>query len=287
MTRILAALAFLLLIAVPAAAQVTPARLPPVDSGLVALRLTDGSEIIGQVVARDDSTMTVAGAGGVRTVVPVRALRSWRAARGRIVGGRFRNSDPNTSRLFFAPTGRTLPRGSGYFADYYLFFPMVGVGIADRFMLAGGMSIVPGASSQLLYIAPKIGVVRSPNLNVALGGLYVTVPGEAGYAGAAYGVATFGSEDNAVTVVAGYPFANGNRPREPGFMVGAETRILREGKLMVEAWKLPGISEVPVIVGFRFFGRRLSTDFGLLRVLGAGGDGGFPFVPWVDFAVHF
>ena len=33
--------------------------------------------------------------------------------------------NPNTTRLFFAPTARTLEKGDGYFADYYLFFPLL------------------------------------------------------------------------------------------------------------------------------------------------------------------
>ena len=82
------------------------------------------------------------------------------------------------------------------------------------------------------------------------------------------------------------PATVGDRTREPGFMLGGETRIGGGSKLMAEAWKLPGISEVPVVFGFRFFGRRLSTDFGFLYVLGTSSSG-FPLIPWLDFAIHF
>jgi hypothetical protein len=192
--------------------------------------------------------------------------------------------DPNTSRLFFAPTGRTVRAGAAYLGDIYLIFPIIGVGITDRVTMAAGMSIIPGADRQLLYIAPKLGLVRSPTLNVAVGAIYVTVPGVSGYAAGGYAAATLGTEDRAVTLVAGYPVANGDRTREPVVMAGGELRIAHQTKLMVEGWKLPGASEVPVIFGFRFVGRKLSFDFGMMRVLGVEMQG-FPFVPWVGFSI--
>ena len=36
-------------------------------------------------------------------------------------------TDPNYTRLFFAPTARALKKGSGYFADYELIFPGIAV----------------------------------------------------------------------------------------------------------------------------------------------------------------
>src|SRR5712675_1412718 len=48
--------------------------------------------------------------------------------------------DPNTSRLFFAPTGRTLPAGTAELGDVWLFFPSIGVGMTDRVSVAAGVS---------------------------------------------------------------------------------------------------------------------------------------------------
>ncbi|MBI1723843.1 MAG: hypothetical protein HYR48_08045 [Gemmatimonadetes bacterium] len=271
----------------PATAQRAPIPAPPVDSAaLVTLRLTDGTELTGRVVARDDTSLVVVTIAGLRVVTPRRVIAGWRAQRGRIAAGRFVEADPNTSRLFFAPTGRTLAAGSGYFADYFLFFPFVAVGLTNRVTLAGGMSILPGADNQLVYIAPKIGLVQSPRLNVAAGGIYATVPGETGSIGAVYGVGTFGSEDNAVTVVAGYPFADGETTDGPSAVLGGEARISGRSKFLVEAWLLPGAEVVPATFGLRFFGSRLTVDFGLMSFIGADTEG-FPFFPWVDFVVSF
>jgi hypothetical protein len=199
----------------------------------------------------------------------------------------FQPADPNTSRLFFGPTARTLEQGSGYFADYYLFFPVVGYGVHDRVMLSGGMSIIPGLSNQLVYVAAKVGIVRSPTLAVAVGGFWATVPGESGASlGSGYGVATLGTEDHAVTFMGGYPFTAHDIAPEPMFMLGGETRIGSRTKLLAEFWKFPETSEVPVIFGVRWFGDRIAVDFGFVYPLGSDTNG-FPFVPWVDFAVNW
>jgi hypothetical protein len=272
----------------PAVAQRSPVVLPATDSAaIVALRLSDGSELTGRVLERDDTSLTVVTIAGLRVVAPRRAIVGWRPVRGRIVSGALREADPNTSRLFFAPTGRTLRSGSGYFADYFLFFPFLAVGLTDFITVAGGMSLFPGARTQLLYFAPKVAVYQGPQAAFSIGGIYATIPEEAeGGVGAGYAVATLGSEDNAVTVLAGWPFADGETADEPGFMFGAEGRVSNRSKLLLELWKLPGSDVLPAIFGVRFFGSRLTVDFGLIYAIGADAPG-FPFFPWVDFVVSW
>jgi hypothetical protein len=279
------------LIAAPSLAQRQPVVLPPDDtSRVITLRLTDGSELTGRVVARDDTSLTLVTIAGLRVNAPRRTIAGWRVERGRVSGGRLVRNDPNVSRLFFAPTGRTLARGSGYFADYYLFFPFVAAGLTDFVTVAAGASILPGISlkDQLVYVAPKIGLIQRENVALAVGALYVSVPGEGGdYAGGGYAVATFGDEDQALTVLGGYPVANGQSTREPTFMLGAEQRVSSRAKLLMEIWKLSEVEQVvPSIFGIRFFGSRLSVDFGLLYLIGAETEG-FPFFPWVDFVVSW
>lgn len=261
---------------------------PPVDSGaVVALRLTDGSELTGRVVAADDSSLTIVTLAAARVQLPRRSIVSWRPVSGHVTARGFQPADPNTTRLFFGPTARTLAQGDGYFADYYLFFPVVGYGVHDRVMLSAGMSIIPGLSTQLVYVTAKIGVVRSQNVALAVGGFYATVPNEANAAlGTAYGVATFGSEDHAVTFMGGYPFTTQDVSQEPLFMLGGETRIGRRTKFLGELWKFPEASDVPAIFGLRWFGDRLAVDFGFAYLIG-GSTEGWPLVPWVDFAVNW
>jgi hypothetical protein len=267
-----------------AAGQQPPA--PPVDTvTVIAVRLSDGTEVTGRVVAADDSSITLLTFAGTRVTAPRRSIVSWRARKGKVTASGFQEADPNTSRLFFGPTARTLPQGRGYFADYYLFFPVAGGGVTNDFMVSGGFSIVPGSSEQIAYGAAKLRVVHQSDLSVAIGGLFGGVPGE-GSAGFAYAVTTIGSEDNALTVMGGVPFSTDEVVDEPVFMVGGEARTGGASKFMAEAWKLPGAEEVPLLFGMRWFGHKVGVGFGLIYVL-SGDVEGWPFIPWVDFSVNW
>ncbi|HET9384457.1 MAG TPA: hypothetical protein VFO67_04860 [Gemmatimonadales bacterium] len=267
----------------PAVAQQPTA--PPVDTiAIVALHLTDGSDVTGRVVAADDTSLTLLTFAGARITVPRRSIVSWRPETGRVTAKGVRRSDASSSRLFFAPTARTLPGGSGYFTDYYIVFPTVGYGVSDRVMVSGGVSIIPG-SDQLVYGAAKVGVVQTPGAAVAFGAFWATVPNESDASlGMGYAVTTLGSEDHAITLLAGLPFTTHDLAPQPLFVAGGETRIGSGSKLMVEAWKLPEEDAVPVLFGVRAFGKQLSAGFGLVYVFPNSIEG-WPFIPWGDFSI--
>jgi hypothetical protein len=284
------ALLLSLLLALPAAAVAQ--ALPGVDTvTVVELRLSDGSAIAGRVVAASDTAFTLVTPAGLRVLVPRRSLASWRAVRGVVVGGRLRRADPNVNRIFFAPTARTLKRGDGYFGDYYLLIPSVGYGVTDRITVAAGMSIIPGISlaDQMYFVAPKVSLVQSPTFGLAAGVMYagVGLKTGGGSGGIAYGVTTLGGEDGALTVGLGGPFSGGHggSPR-PWAMFGGALRRRDRTKLLAEVWKFPGSDEMPGVFGIRFIGDRMGVDFGLMHVFGAD-MGSWPFVPWLDFVVHW
>ena len=105
--------------------------------------------------------------------------------------------------------------------------------------------------------------------------------------GMGYAVTTLGSDDHAVTLMAGYPFTTQAVAPEPLFVVGGETRVSDRAKLMAELWKVPDESNVPALFGVRWFGDRLAVGFGFVYVLGSDSIEGWPLVPWVDFAVNW
>lgn len=106
-----------------------------------------------------------------------------------MVRGELWRTDPNHTRLLFAPTARALKAGQGYFSVYEIFFPFVAVGVTDFFTLSGGFSLFPGVESQLLYIAPKITPVHLEKFDLAAGVLYIKIPEEDEGAGILYSVA--------------------------------------------------------------------------------------------------
>jgi hypothetical protein len=71
-------------------------------------------------------------------------------------------SDPNTSRLFFAPTGRALKRGEAYVSVFEGLLPSIQIGVTDLFSIGGGTPIIPfEGASRPFWITPKLQVLNT------------------------------------------------------------------------------------------------------------------------------
>jgi len=203
--------------------------------------------------------------------------------------GHYWFSNPNATRLYFAPTARMLKQGEGYFADYYLFFPGVTYGMTDNITVGGGMSIFPGVDpdEQLLYFTPKVGLKTSEKFDFAVGALLTRVPFDdvASTAGILYGVGTYGTSNGSITAGFGYGFIDNDVAEKPMLMVGGEKRLTRHTAFVTENWVFPGLDQPLISYGFRFFGERLSVDLAFVNLLGK--DAIFPGMPYVDFVFNF
>jgi hypothetical protein len=201
--------------------------------------------------------------------------------------------NPNTTRLYFAPTAQMLKRGEGYFADYYLFFPAFAYGITNNFTIGGGMSLIPGASmdEQMFYFTPKIGLKAAKNFNIAAGALVVKMPNfdnendESPLVGILYGVGTVGNPDASFTLGLGYGFVDDEFANKPMVVIGGEKRISRRTAFVSENWIMPGIDNPLISYGLRFFGEKMSVDLALINILGD--EFIFPGVPYIDFVINF
>ncbi len=254
------------------------------------IRLRDGSLLVGRIVADQGATLTVQTQAGLTLTLQREQVVSITQRSGRVVDGQVWPQDPHATRLFFAPTARAIPRGEGYFGVYELFFPFVSYGLTDRFTISAGTPIVPEYIGQIFYFAPKYEFMRAPGANAAVGLLAVVAPDEAldGSAGLIYGVGTFGSPDGSVTVGATVPFVastdDSDLGNDPVFMIGAEARTGMRTKLISENYFVPGEGAL-VSGGMRFFGERLSADFGVGLAVGGSGTGCC--LPLVNFVYSF
>lgn len=267
----------LALVAVTAALAHGPtaasAQLPAqfvVSDTVQEIHLADGSTIFARVAAVDGDTLTLETQSGVRLQVTRAQIRSMQPLRGRIQEGQVWTEDPHGTRLFFAPTGRSLARGEGYFGVYELFFPFLTYGVTNDLILTGGTPIIPGAMGELAYFGPKLRVVDAERTQISAGvfaGLF-----DGGTAGIAYGVGTFGSRDNALTIGAGWAFWAGEgesgASRNPLIVLGGETRVSRRTKLITENYFVIGEGAGVISGGIRFWGERLSADAGLAALVG-------------------
>ena len=265
------------------------------DSTIIQiLNTTDGSTLIGRIVEIGENEIQFETTIGKLTIPIAKIENIKEAPATSIKDGKYWFPNSNSTRLFFAPTGRMLKKGEGYFSDYYLFFPGIAYGVSDNVTIGGGISLIPGVGfeNQIFYLTPKIGIKATENANFAAGALIMRVSDiffnddqDNPIIGILYGVGTFGTTDKSFTIGIGYGFADGDLAEKPMIMVGGETRVSRRVALVTENWILPGVDNPLISYGVRFFGEKLSVDLALLNTLGE--DSLFPGVPYLDFVFNF
>jgi hypothetical protein len=280
-------LALALLVAGSGGAAAQEGQRLSVSDTLWQVRLADGETYVGRVVEIAGDTVTLRTATGTRIQFTRRQAVRVRAARGQLRQGSFWAEDPNTTRLFFSPTARTLPRGGGYFGVYELVIPFVAYGVTDWLLVAGGSPFYLAFNDEFgyppLYFGPKIRLLQTDRLAASLGSLTVLLPeeGDDDIFSIVYGVGTWGSTDHALSFGAGWGYVEDDFSEKPLVMVGGETRVGRMTKLMTENLFVPGEDGVILSGGIRFFGERLSADAGLAGWLADDSECCFPLVNFV------
>jgi len=187
-------------------------------------------------------------------------------------------ADPNPTRLFFAPTGRSLKQGEATFGVYEVVMPFVQYGITDRISIGGGTPFFFGTGvGQPVWVTPKVQVLKTRSTQGSVGVLHLMNMGDYN-AGIAYGVVTQGIADAAVTVGAGYAYSSEDESRvgAPVVMLGGEKRLSRRLKFVTENYWFSGVGLASG--GLRLMGDRLSADLGLVSPIGADGFFVFPMV---------
>jgi hypothetical protein len=260
------------------------ARMTVPDSDHVQLvTLKDGSTIFGRIVAVNaDTVIFESGAGRIQLAAgAIREIKT--IAEADLREGEYWFPNPNSTRLFFAPSGQMLKQGEGYFSDYEVFFPGVAYGLTDNVSIGGGFSLFPAAAQdQAYYVTPKIGVSLSDNLHVAAGMLFAGTRGGTG--GVYYGVGTYGDGNASLSLGGGYGFAGGKIERKPVGMIGGEVRVTRRVGIVTENYLLPvSGNNFLYSFGLRFMGEKITTDLALVNLSGSGIIG----VPFVDFVFRF
>lgn len=272
-------------------------QLRATDTAAVAVvRTRDGSTLVGRVVRVTDDSVRLRGTGG-ETQLALAAVASLRTAPASAVrpDGTVWFPNPNPTRLLFAPTAFALPRGQGYFSDYYIVLPGIAYGVTDRVSIGGGVSLIPGAGSQqLLYFTPKVQVARREGAALAVGGLFAAIPNfgldddgrrDTKSFGLLYGVGTVGSADNNATLGVGFGYVGRTFSSRPAVMLGGQTRVTRRVALVSENYFVPGAYDGALVsYGVRLMGEQLAFDLGFFNLTSGLI---FPGVPYVGAVVNF
>jgi len=132
-----------------------------------------------------------------------------------------------------------MPAGTVEAGAYQLVAPYIGYAFHDRVMVAAGTPVFPEALGRYWYVAPKVGLLRGPRWNVAVGGLILADLGAGVFGGGdpqqaasvAWGVVTWGGSAGGVTLGAatdaGGPFGV---PRDWLILSGVELRVLGDDR---------------------------------------------------------
>jgi hypothetical protein len=268
----------------PAAAQVD--TVAAAADSLYTIRLTDGSVLYGRIVEDASGTVTVLTQGGVTVRLERRQIVSMTPTEARVVQGRVWPRDPNHTRLFFGPTGRSVGAGRGYLGVYEVFFPFLTYGVSNSLSVSAGTPIIPGLIGESWYFAPKLTLVETETMAVATGVLALAAEDET--VGVVYGAGTWGGSDKAATAGIGWGFSDGDLHNQAVLMLGGELRTGRSTKLITESYVIPGADGGEGAIasgGVRFFGERLSADLGIAILLGD--CTGECWLPLVNFVYSF
>lgn len=265
----------------PLRAQVPDGADQPADTAtLQRIELSDGTKLRGWVID-DGNPLRLRLISGQVLELSRSGIQKIERAPGRIVNGRFVREDPNRTRLFFAPTGRGLSQGQGYFAVYEIIVPFLAVAPVDDVVLSGGTPLVfGGGADRPFWFAPKVRVAGGEHLDVAVGAVAVGGLGGGDVAGMAFGVATFGSHAQALTTGIGFGWTGSEWSDRPVVMLGGEVTASSGIKLVTENYILPGEGGL-VSLGPRFFGERLTADLGIAIPITSGETIAFPIVNFV------
>ena len=261
------------------------ARVPAADAleqavTLYELVLRDGSRLYGTIEREDSGQVVFKTQAGASVTAQRSEIERLKKVTGTIVDGEFMPPDPNATRLFFAPTGRSLPRGQTYLGVYEFVMPFVQVGITDRFSIGGGTPLVFGLDDgeRPFWITPKLQIARTSSTEIAVGVLQAFNAGGDG-GGVAYVVGTSGTSRGSFTLGGGVAYGN-DGGRSGLVMIGGEKQIRRNLKIMSENYVWKGGNGV-ASAGVRFFGERLSADLAIGVPIGTDEVFAFPIVNFV------
>lgn len=278
-----------------AGAPYASAQAPPGPSGervqaprsitLYKLVLRDGSRVFGTIERQDDREVVLTTQAGATMTARREEIASLKQVTGALLQGEFIPPDPNATRLFFAPSARSLKKGQAYLGVYEFLMPFVQVGVTDRFSVGGGTPLFLGVDegNRPFWVTPKLQVVDAESGQVAVGLMHAfnwNGDGVDEGLGVAYVVGTSGGPAGSISIGGGMGYRTNGGGRGGVVMIGGERTVRRNLKLISENYVWKGGNGV-LSGGVRFFGERLSADFALGFPLGADQFFAFPLINFV------
>lgn len=262
------------------------------DTTLVQIETTDGNTFVGEVVKEDSIKIVLVTEMLGEIAIPKSFIKSQKLVQSeKIKNGKLWFANPQSTRYFWSPNAYGLKKGEGYYQNIWVLWNQFSYGLSDNFSLGAG--IIPtflfAGSPTPVFATAKFSIpVVKDKVNLGAGAIAGTVLGEAetGF-GILYGLSTFGSPDNNVTVGMGYGFAGGEWASSPMINVNGMFRITNRGYFITENYYLNADGEnlVLLMLGGRWIIKKAALDYGL--VIPVGDIGSFIAIPWLGFTIPF
>jgi RNase P/RNase MRP subunit p29 len=261
-----------------------------IHRNLVSIQTEDGNEFLGKIV-KDDAFSIILETEklGEITIAKSDIVTQKDVDAHQMKHGSYWFENPQSTRYLWSPNGYGLKKGEGYYQNIWVLWNQFSYGLSDKFSIgAGVIPLFLFTGPTPVFVTAKFSIpVVEDKFNVGGGAIFGTVIGEEdGGLGIFYGLTTFGSRDNNVTLGMGYGYAGGTWASAPMINLNGMFRISKRGYIITENYLLSTGSESVVIlsIGGRSIIRRAALDYGLL--IPAVGDGGIA-IPWLGFTVPF
>lgn len=254
----------------------------------------DGNEFIGYILNQDSAKINFRTLNKVEISIPRNEIKQLlKLDVQKMKNGKYWFDNPQSSRYFWAPNGYGLKAGEGYYQNVWVLYNQVSVGVTNYFSIGAG--IVPlflfAGTATPVWVIPKFSIpVVKDKLNLGGGAIVGAVVGatNSGF-GIVFGVSTFGSRDNNLSLGLGYGYAAGGWAKTPLVNLSGMARIGSRSYFVTDNYFIAFGNKLTAI--FSFGGRSIikrsaGLDYGL--VVPVYSDmGNFFAIPWLGITVPF
>ena len=261
------------------------------------ITLANGNEISGDLIERRKNEIDIKTESLGKVTLATKDIKKIKEIeKNKIIEGVYWFPNPNATRYFFAPTAISLKKGEGYYQNAYIIGNSINYGISDNISF-GGIVILPVA----VLITPKIGFPISEKLHIGAGAILGLLP-DPTLAGIGYGLITYGTIENNITIGGGYGFFDEEYTEWPIITVNGMLRVSRRIAFVSENWIIPlydrdynynytsytktNYYEAFISYGLRIMKEKITFDLALINsgdifeVLPIG-------IPYIDFVYKF
>ena len=262
------------------------------EAALVRIETVDGNEYTGKIAGQDSARIFLATENLGEIAIQKSDIKSQGNLKmEQIRDGEIWFANPQSTRYFWSPNGYGLNKGEGYYQNIWVMWNQFAYGLTDNFSVGG--AIVPlflfgGAPTPVFGTAKLSFPIEKEKINLAAGVIAGTVLGESetGF-GILYGLSTFGTPNNNLSIGLGYGFGGGEWASAPLINLSGMFRLASRWYFLTENYYINIDEEnfAMVSLGGRWIIKKAALDFGLFIPVAE--DAGFVGIPWLGMTIPF